>query len=303
MNIALGTLLLFLLVIPGIAFHKTFSFGPQTKQFSKLSAFDDFIWAIIPGVTFQLTASLFVNWIKPWNCYVDFESLGNILFGSNAAREFSKLNYSLDSILKYNVLLIFIAGAVGYICRKLISSWLKLDHSLKFLRFNNEWHYLLTGKFVFFQEYDLPSPDQATREKIKEFKKKQKIEKRKMKKNFATCMAFIVAKSEDNKLHFFRGYILRFHLFKDGELDTVWLTGTARCVIDWNESQPSEDEWIKIESHVLVIKGCEIVDLSVRVITFHEDKITPILRDPNPEQKTIPEKVVIYNSTYDFPKF
>ena len=84
MNLAFTTVLFFLILLPGIFFRLSFFYGEYSKKLSKTSAFDEFIWALIPGIVIQLFSSWLLNKFQPWDYSIDFTSL-SILF--NGAKE------------------------------------------------------------------------------------------------------------------------------------------------------------------------------------------------------------------------
>ncbi len=164
MNFALNTFLILLLIAPGIAFRSAYSFGPLTKKFSQYSTLYDFTWTVIPGVLFQLLASILISKFDFFGDQeVSFLSLGHILFNtpcvapigdkdiSCAAKEFSRIGENLTLIVRYNLGVIAFGGIVGFSLRKTIRC-LNLDHRFQWMRFDNEWFYLLRGEFIFFRE-------------------------------------------------------------------------------------------------------------------------------------------------------
>ncbi len=275
MNIALGTLFLFLLVIPGISFRFTFYFGPRTKKRAKLSAFDDFIWGIIPGLSFQLIGAYIINSTDGfWFGYkIDFVSFGKILYADGAADEFLKVENYLGEILIYNAGLILFAGIIGYLVRKSIHL-LHLDHRFQFVRFNNEWHYFLRGETSFF--YPTWESVKATDRKQNWFKrtweryqdlKKQREERRKDRRDFNSCTAYIVTKSSDDKIRrVFKGEIKNFYLLPDGQLDTIWLLSPERCLFSDLDARMN---WVSTNVKVLALKGSDIVDIGIVNNTIH----------------------------------
>ncbi|UYQ94366.1 hypothetical protein MKQ68_04590 [Chitinophaga horti] len=255
MNIAIGTLLLFLLVIPGISFRNAYYFGPLSKKLSKSSAFDDFIWAIIPGILFQLLFAGLVNRVQPWGYTVDFHSLGRILFNSQeSAREFGKLGGHIVPILSYNAILIVLAGIFGYAVRLGIRR-LHLDHYFQFLRFSNQWFYFLRGESTLFKENRV------------EGEARPEID---------TCTVQAVVKLEDG-CYIYTGNVDSFELSNAGELDYIVLYGASRRKFD---EVGETDDYI-IPADIVILKHAEIITLSVKVEYFREIEIVETAEDVN----------------------
>lgn len=253
-NIAVGTLLLFLLVIPGMTFRHAFTFGPLSRKRAKLSVFDDFIIGIIPGIAIQFFGAAILNSYKSTDYfdgyYVDFQGIGRLLAGTDIATEFEKIGQHTWQIILYNTALIFSAGALGYFLRWVIRT-LDLDYKIKALRFSNEWHYLLKGEFKFFKE------------NMKGEKYPKRIRKRKL---IATCYVNALVRDIDGKCHIYQGVVDSIYLASNGELEKVYITGAKRM--------PFGDisDIHKIGGDIHVLKHDEIIDLNVEVIFRKEFK-------------------------------
>lgn len=288
MNIALGTLFLFLLVVPGIAYRYTLYFGPRTKKRTRLSAFDDFISAIIPGLTAQLIGALlvgFAHYLGWTKYYIDFLSLGQLMFGTGdkVANEFSEIKANLGVIFAYNTSLIFLSALIGYGVRRIIHE-LHFDHRYSFLRFNNEWYYILKGETVFFyptegfKRQGDSSLSWWARKKIRKSRRADAIKQIKAeRKKYNLCFAYIVTKEIDKERYVFKGLVKSFHLMPDGQIDTIWLSKPSKCILG---QEDLDENWIPITVNVLAIKGCEIIDIGIRHAPM---SIEVEDTDPNPK--------------------
>lgn len=292
MNIALGTVFLFILVIPGLTFRSAFFFGPRTKKPAKLTAFDDFIRAIVPGLTFQLIGSLIIN-ASPefWGYKVDFISIAKILFPNEktdgAVNAITSTTANLGHVLLYQAILISLAGFIGFVIRKIIDLY-HLDHRFTFLRFNNEWYYFLRGETNFFYP-TYSSLIEVGDEKLKRWEKfcklherrKKKIDEIKRDRQLVTkfCLANIVTKLDGEKRLVFKGIVKHFYLLPDGQIDTIWLTKVRR-----SELLVTPPSWTTIPVETLAIKGCEIIDIAISLPEANE--IKEVVFDPKTEIET-----------------
>ncbi len=239
MNLAIGTVILFLIFIPGISFRSCFYFGDLTKKYSKTSAFDDFIWAIIPGVIIQLFFAWVINKWHPYGYRVNIETLGVLLSGakdSDIRAEYLNLEKFTGSILLYNIILTIFGGSVGYSFRKIIRIN-QLDLKSKIFRFNNEWFYLLKGEFVFFGE-----------------NKGERINR------IDSCFIDSLVKV-NGEYYIYLGFIHSFYLTKSGELESIVITGALRRKFNDDGGK----NYYKIPSTILVLKNSDIVNINVRV--------------------------------------
>lgn len=117
MSLAFGTILVFLILIPGIVFRRTYFHGVFSREAIKTTAMEEVVGAIIPGILFQAVAVLFLK-LFPVAWQVNFEHLGYLLSGVKEdhlnAAIFRDIYQNLHKIFFYNLLLWILAGACGY---------------------------------------------------------------------------------------------------------------------------------------------------------------------------------------------
>lgn len=248
MNIAVATFIIFLLVIPGMAFRHAFMFGHLTKKFSRSSAFDDFIYAIIPGVIIQLLGAMLVKCWSIFDTEVNFLGIGKILYNADTAYDqFENIEQNIGFIFLYQLSLIVIGAFFGWLFRAIIR-WQNWDHKSTIFRFNNEWHYLLKGEFVFFREsrkYTNIPIQQKSR-----FKSNERID---------FCHVNASVKTDEGKCYIYTGVIETSHLAKDGRPEIIVLREASRRAF----TDDREQEVYHLNTKILVLKYSEIITLSV----------------------------------------
>lgn len=258
MNFALGTLLLFLLVVPGIAFRHAYTLGPLTKKYSKLSAFDDFIWAIIPGLIIQLLSAWIVNKVS-CSYYVDFTTIGKIFMGGpDVSKEIEKIGNNIGLILIYNIVLIIISGILGIILRK-VFRYFHFDHLFRLFRFSNEWHYILRGETDFFIEHK-----QSPKKGLNLY---WDVIRSKGRHDYTIINA--VVRGHKNHCYIYSGILLFFNLNRDGSLDTIVLKGVKRIKYSELKKETNECEYYFIPTDIVVLKYSEIITISVESKTHN----------------------------------
>lgn len=137
MNIALSTVVLFILLIPGLLFRRFYYTEEFSKEYFKQTFFGTFVSAFIPSLLFHAL------WYYLANCFghsIDLSVLGNVLSGRNSDVVFSTIESSFGRIVWYNGSIAVAAGLAGFFSKKSIRSW-KLDRTFKLFRFQNSWHY------------------------------------------------------------------------------------------------------------------------------------------------------------------
>lgn len=304
MSLALGTLILFLLFAPGIAFRSSFNFGPLTKKYSKTSALDGFIWAIIPGAIIQLLGACYINTYHPYGYAIDYESFGKILLATNDAHaEFKKLGNYAGIILAYNLLLIIASAVIGCFFRLIIRTF-QFDYISKAFRFNNEWYYTLTGESTLFKDdfYAPPGPIQLViliivqlcsiscilfkngyikirniKPWIKNYfyKGNEEYKRKILLRPIDSCVIESLVKVVDENYIYF-GIVDSFYLNKDGTLDTILITGPKR----WPIGEMSKK--FELPGEVLALKYAEIVNINISVFNPPENAIkNDAIKDDN----------------------
>ncbi len=153
MNIALSTIILFVLLLPGIFYRRFYYSAEFSHEYFKETFFSIFISTIIPSLIFQ-TIWYFAAPIFGYK--VDLKVLFDILTNNPHADSVQKIEIFSLQILCYNLTMYLAALSLGYLSRKGVR-YFKLDRKYKILRFKNEWHYLLKGEIFDFPdaEFDL----------------------------------------------------------------------------------------------------------------------------------------------------
>lgn len=148
MSIALPTLVLFYLVLPGIVFRRFYYTEEFSKQYFK-SSFGDLVLAtVLPSIFIH--ALLIGGWHLAGHS-LDSKTLSNLLAGGDND-SVKALLAVLDSkflVFLYALIACVIAGGSGALTKFFIRRN-KLDRKYKIFRFQNEWHYLFSGEILDF---------------------------------------------------------------------------------------------------------------------------------------------------------
>jgi hypothetical protein len=145
MNLILGSILLFILVIPGLVFRFSYLHGTYAKQSFKISAVDEIFWAILPALIFQFAGVILLEQVL-YNP-VRLDQLYALITNDSGSIDFDIVRKSLPRFLLYNLSLIAIAALLGLGTRFLVRK-MKLDLKYSFLKINNEWYYLFSGEIL-----------------------------------------------------------------------------------------------------------------------------------------------------------
>lgn len=244
MTIAIGTIVIFIFVLPGILMRRAYLSGTFSKNFIKVSLLNDVFWAIVPGFLFQFTGMYFAQFF--FNLQFDFYSVGVLVSGVNdnaeIKRVFNEIRFDLPVILIFNISIWVFAVFLGYITRVTVR-FLRMDRKYKFFRFNNEWHYILSGEILDFPSYG---------------KKSEYVD---------YVFVDILANTSDGT-HLYQGQLREYFLSGEGKLESICVGPVKRSKI----GNGKNDE-VDLPSDILVIPYSDIVNINVR---YYKDANIPV---------------------------
>lgn len=210
MNLLFGTVLLFILISPGLIFRFSYLQGTYAKLTFRVSAFEEIFWALIPAFLFQFLAVLFLQTVLNENVRLD------ILYGlitGNDSVDFAVIEKNVGPFLLYNLVIGTGSAGLGVLAREAVRKY-KLDLRFKFLRFGNEWHYLFSGEGFFQRNPGAPGI-------------------------FLIQVDVMVDSSEGTMIY--SGILEDYYLSKDNGLDRLYLHNVYRRRLkdDLNPDQPN----------------------------------------------------------------
>lgn len=257
MNIALSTLILFFLLVPGIAFRRFYYSEEFSRQYFKESFFGVFIATILPSLFFHV---LWYFLARELGFEVNLQVFGDLVSADPSDQSFKNLRANSTNILTYNLSMTITAALSGYFIKKVVRK-VHLDRKFKLFRFQNSWHYILKGEF-----FDFPRADiSLDRDKVEDIE-----------------FVFVDAILNLNEgTYLYDGILVDYELSNQGGLDTISITNVQRRKLldDANISVDGEKEnnsskYYPISGHLLILKYPEIVNLnfSYFALDYDEDK-------------------------------
>ncbi len=260
MNIAFPALVIFLLVLPGIIAHYTYSrgFWRWSSATSALRLTDAVSFSIV-------TASvLHVVWVVIAACLgysIDFTVLLFLLSGTDGLpneildQAVMAITASPGQIASYNLSLYVFSAVIGLAGHKIVrrQAW---DRKSPLLRFQNNWHYLLTGEVLDFPD----SPYDA-----------KKIE--------GVYLSAVVHHANGD--YIYRGIVSDWVLYPSGELLSILLRGTHRRMLSDDRSQDEQRDptdasysndprYYDVDGHYLYLRADNIHTLNLEYISLEE---------------------------------
>ena len=149
MNLVFGSLFLFILISPGLLFRFSYLQGSYSKLAFKVSAVDEILWALIPALILHLKA---IWWLESiFEIPVNLNVIYQLITAKDT--DLNAVQNNLTGFAFYIAFLILVGILLGFFARLVVRK-LRLDLQWKFLRFGNEWYYLLSGEMLNVEEKD-----------------------------------------------------------------------------------------------------------------------------------------------------
>lgn len=252
-EIAWNSVILFLLFIfPGIVFRRFYFVGEFSKQFNSSNWLNTFYISLIPGIIIQVLSYLiFINLIyKKLNPqqtteFSNYNFLNTIYLKLNS-NSLPKELFDLELIfwiLGYISVVVFISFIIAQICWKIVRN-LDLDKKFSPLRFNNYWHYYLSGESLKFKDFRGILPNQKVL--------------------LTEADVLVDLGSEGTKLY--KGFLRQHTICKNsGDLKAIYLTDVRR----YRKDLPP-DNIREVPGHIMIIPAEKILNINLTYITKSE---------------------------------
>ena len=247
MDIALNSFILFLLFIfPGIVFRRFYYVGEFSKQYSSANWVNTIYISLIPGLVIQIISYFtFVNIIyrKPIHNYYGFiNGVYEKLKQDSIPKEFFNFEL-LVWIFAYLLVTLFISFIIAQFCWKIVRN-LDLDKKYSPLKFNNYWHYYLSGESLKFKDFKGILPNQKVL--------------------LTEADVLVDIGNEGTKLY--KGFIRQHTICRStGDLKAIYLTDVRRF-----KDAPLIKE---VPGHIMIIPAEKIININLTYITKSEKKI------------------------------
>ncbi len=244
MNIALSTVILFILLIPGLLFRRFYYTEEFSKEYFKQSFFGTFISAFIPSLIFHGIWFYLAGWLgSPINLAI----IGELVSGAGSEQAYQNVTDNANKIFFYNVSVAVTAGFMGFVCKSSVRR-LKLDRKYKLFRYQNSWHYILKGEFFDFPRasFELQNNNHDAIE--------------------LTYLDALIDTSEG--LILYEGILVDYELSAANGLDYVTLKVAKRKFIDTGKPHALQSNEIK--GHIIILPFSQIKNINVSFYSITE---------------------------------
>jgi len=261
MNVALATIVIFIIFSPGIVFRRSYLSLPFSRKFNQTSLIDDISWSVIPAFIIHAIGIWYIN--NKTQFSVDFSVYEDLLLGrknvnggasATSLTSFEKIQYFLPQILQYHFYIFAFSFTGGHITRKLVI-YFKLDRCFRFLRFSNEWYYLFSGGILDFGNIEGKSD------------------------NIKTIYIDLLKSTNEGHI-IYTGILAEYNMAAGGGLDSICLSNVSRKELKNNKVGIEK----AIPGKFVVFPYSSVVNINVRYITVEKNgkyKILEYLKRTN----------------------
>lgn len=260
MNLLLSSILLFILVAPGLIFRFSYLQGTYAKLNFKVSAIDEIFWALLPALFLQFASILVLE--NFFDARIRIEIFYQLLNGdASPGIDFIAIRAGLFQFLIYTASLILISAALGRLFR-LIIRMSRLDIRYRFFRLNNEWHYLFSGEILDFPDVIGES------------------------ENIEIIQIDLLANIGEGSV-IYSGILQDYYLSKDNGLDRIYLSQVHRRKLkddlahaDQSNVQKLDERYYQMPGELFVIHYDKIMNMNV---TYHRFSLAEETNEPEAE--------------------
>lgn len=250
MNLAISTVVLFILLLPGLIFRRFYFTQEFSKEYIKLNFYELFLSSFVPSLLFH-TIAYYV--VMLFGYEISLEMLAKIITVNEESRNnFDGLDLYTSAIIGYNVSLSLIAGLLGLLSRKIVRLN-RLDIKKKIFRFQNSWHYLFSGEYLGFPKAAI----ELTHDTVGAIE--------------LVYVDTMIETSEGTVIY--EGILVDYGLSKTGGLDYFLLKMVKRRFLrDDPNCRPESDAHYSVPGHSMVIQYDKVLNMNLTFYKLEESK-------------------------------
>jgi hypothetical protein len=245
MNLAVSSLVIFVLLSPAILARRVFFTRELSKAFSARNTIQEIFSSIfLSGLLHAAGIAMF----QSCGYEVDIELVMQLLFDPQSIADYDGITAHQADIAGYFLLVSLGAAVLSYLMRNIIRA-MQWDRKWEFLRFDNTWYYLFSGEAAQIRKYQ----DQRTGNANYRLPNQRYVD--------------VLTKSGD-KHYLYTGNLVDYQLGSDNRLEFIVISFPLRQLIRENEAGPIARK--KITSDYFVIPFTEILNVNVRYLYLEE---------------------------------
>lgn len=154
MNFAFSTIIFFLLLLPGQIFRRYYFTGEFSRQYFTQTINELFVAVFIPSLVLH---GLWILLVPVFSHYVvDLRILGELILSKDyPANAFATIQKYIHQIILYHLSIFIFSAGIGFLLKFVVRKT-GFDLRFKLFRFQNSWHYILSGEFFGFYRVATP---------------------------------------------------------------------------------------------------------------------------------------------------
>lgn len=258
MDIAISGIVIIVLLLPGISFNKGYYSGEFSRKYLSNDFYSLFVNTLFPSLLIYLISFPIIYFLFGYS--YDVKSfLGIISSNDNLiSKSIDKVDKFFLEIVCFQIILNILSYLIGRLLHNLILkySWDTKHHTF---RFNNIWHYLISGRFL--QYRDILNIDSIEDVDL----------------TFVDALVNI-----NGQTHIYTGILIDYQLGKDGTLELLIITKAQRKLVTQDENEDYRD----IRGNYLILKYADLINVNLSFI-----QIEPFLNEDGEITDVLPRLI------------
>lgn len=234
MNLAISSLIIFIIVSPAILARRIYFTKELSKSFVSRNTLQEIFSSIFLSFILHFLWSGCVELI---GYKIDYKIIFQLLFNPQAISDYSNITDSIYNIFLYFISLALISIVFGFIIRNIVRVY-KLDRKSTLLRYDNTWYYIFSGEVLDIEKYNKNKTITS-----------DNIEQR---------VVDVLTKS-DEKYVLYRGSLIDYQLNDSNSVDFIVLASPRKQII-------GEDETKDISSNYFIIPYSEVLNINIKYL-------------------------------------
>jgi hypothetical protein len=234
MNLAISSLVIFLIVSPAILARRIYF----TKELSKAFVFRNTLQEIFSSIFLSFVLHFVgLRIVRCIGYNVDYEIILKLLFNPQSILDYSNITNNTQRIFTYFIMLSLLSSVIGYIVRNIVRVC-KLDRKSNLLRYDNTWYYIFSGEVLDIEKYNKNKAVTS-----------DSIEQR---------VVDVLTKS-DEKYVLYRGSLIDYQLNDSNSVDFIVLASPRKQIL-------GESETKVISSNYFIIPYSEVLNINIKYL-------------------------------------
>jgi len=238
MNLAISSLIIFIIVSPAILARRVYYTRELSKSFTLRNTLQEIFSAVLLSFILHF---VWIQLVEALGYAIDFEITFKLLLNPDSINKYDDITNNIRAIFSYFISLAIAATIISFFIRNLIRTY-KIDRKLKMFRYDNNWYYIFSGEVLDIEEYnknrDISSDTINDR------------------------IVDVLTKSGD-KYILYRGNLVDYQLNGNNSVDYIVLSSPRKQVV-------GEDETKDITSNYFVIPYTEVLNINIKYLTIEE---------------------------------